>query len=184
MKLSFKFFVLVFSCGLLFFLLTTPLSKLGRMAMDEDLVENTDTHLTSNEMRSFLRLWSVYISKDISRDSTSQLSLMTGDTESKVPPRLVRWLRGQGWTPKRFFYVEQRMKSIVKTALLEKHIQSNMDVLKQNQDATSSTNLRKIIEEQKRTLNIEKVSPEELALIRPNVEYINEVLEGKAVYQP
>ena len=45
-------------------------------------------------------------------------------------------------------------------------------------------NMRRIIEEQERQVNAEKVTPEELNLVSGNLYQINAILEGKAVYSP
>lgn len=175
-----KVLLLTPALAVMLFILLTPLSQIGQMLFDEDIVENTDPTVSPQELRSFLRLWSVYVKSDVSNYGAAQISLVSGDLNEHLPRRLQNWLHGNRWTPKRFFYVEQRVRSIVKTGIMLRHIEANRKILEREENTAIAESLRKIIAEQERGVNTEKVTPQELEMVKPDLDYINDILEGKA----
>lgn len=175
-----KVLLLTPALAVMLFILLTPLSQIGQMLFDEEVAENNEPTINPQELRSFLRLWSVYVKSDVSNYGAAQISLISGDLNENLPRRLLNWLHGNRWTPKRFFYVEQRVRSIVKTGIMLRHIEANRKILERGDNAAVAENLRKIIAEQERTVNAEKITRQELEMIKPDLDYINDILEGKA----
>ena len=66
-----------------------------------------------------------------SRIGARQISLTMGPASEKFPVKTVNWLAARGWNADRFFYVEQRMKAIVKSAFLQEHVKSTIRMLEQ-----------------------------------------------------
>lgn len=183
-----KILILLLTFVVLFFVLTTPLSRLGRFNQNKfNLPPQAGEVITVPEMKAFLETWSRFLQKDIGKYGVQQVSLTGAKPSEGFSPYLVRWLKKEGWNADRFFYVEQRLKAIVKTALLAENIDSNKKILEQRRregkDGTVS-NIMKIIEAQEKQFNTEKVTPQELDMVKGTLYQINAILEGKAIYEP
>ncbi len=68
------------------------------------------------------------------------------------------------------------MRAIIKTEMLLSNIQNNKKLLEKGRDS----NLKNIINEQERQVNAEKVSPEELEMIRPVLYKVSKILEAES----
>ncbi len=164
--------------------IATPVNRIGKISLNSyDQAPAADEKITPQEMKSFLAIWSQFMQKDLSRSGIQQLSLASGKPSEVLPAPLLRWLKGEGWNADRFFFVEQRLRVIVKTAVLKRNLEANQKMLS-SVKGKDQENMRRIIEEQERQVNAEKVTPEELNLVSGNLYQINAILEGKAVYSP
>ncbi len=151
----------------------------------EVVVEVSPDIVRFDEMDAFLETWSEYIYSGTSRKMSLKLSL----SDKKIPADLKKWLKKHGWKDaERFFYVEQRLASIVKSVYLKRHAESTIKVLeKQLQEEENpqiADNIRKVIANQKKMAAVENVSEQEIEMVAPNVDKIYEILEGKVVYRP
>ncbi len=151
----------------------------------EVAVEISPDIVQEDEMKAFLSVWSEYIYSGTSRKMSLKLSLSDKD----VPADLKKWLRKRGWKDAdRFFYVEQRLASVVKSVYLQKHAESTIKVLErqlqEEENEQIADNIRKVISEQQKMSSVENVSQQEIDMVMPNVDKIREILEGKVVYQP
>lgn len=174
---------------MLFWIILTPLNRIGKISFNNyDTPPTPGEAITFQEMNAFLEVWSKYLQKDIGKYGLQQISLVVGKPSEKFPPQLVRWLDQEGWNVDRFFYLEQRLKAIVKTALLMEHLEANRQIYTQMSgrggDSAALENMRRILQEQEHNLNAEKISPQELGLVKDNLYKINAVLEGNAIYSP
>ena len=85
----------------------------------------------------------------------------------------------------RFFYVEQRLKSIVRSAQTEEHVRETVDMLEKKlrqESGSAAQNIRTMIEYHQKSLNVEKVSKAEIEMVRPNLAKISQVLEVEGAY--
>lgn len=165
-------------------IIATPVNRIGKISFNRyDQAPVADEKITPQEMKSFLVVWSQFMQKDLSRSGIQQLSLARGKPSEVLPAPLLRWLRGEGWNADRFFFVEQRLRVIVKTAVLKRNLEANRKMLTTVKNIDQES-MRRIIEEQERQVNAEKVTPAELELVSGNLYQINAILEGKAVYNP
>lgn len=135
------------------------------------------------EMNSFLDVWEDYVNSWISNIGVRQLSLTTSTRPDKKMPYLTKaWLNRRGWEVDRFFYVEQRMRAIVKTLEAEDRAQKTIDLLeKQMKYETSGgsiENIKRLIAYQESIINIEKVTKKEKEMVRPRLEEISKLLIG------
>lgn len=140
--------------------------------------------VSPEEMDAFLQVWSEYMHDKISRQSSRQISLSTKEPSSE----LVKWLNKRGWDVERFFFVEQRLASVVKSAFLKKHSVDTIKVLEiqlaAEKDPQIRANIENVIKSQQQLMNVEKVSDGEINMVLPDLNNISEILEGKAVYRP
>lgn len=137
----------------------------------EKTAEDFPESVNQEELGKFLQTWSEYLDSEISND-ISQLSL----SSEKIPATTVKWLEKRDWNAERFFYVEQRIKAIVRTAQLRDHSQKMIKIL---QPQSGNPHVNELIEMQKQNFNLEKVTEEEIDLVNDNLGYINEILEGR-----
>lgn len=134
------------------------------------------------EINSFLEIWPEYKNSWVSLLEIGQLSFTT----SRVPaPRYSyftkMWLYKRGWGIDRFFYVEQRLKSIVKTLEVEDSATKTIKLLElqyaNEKSPEVKKNVQNIITHQESLLNLEKVSRAERDLVRPHLKEVKAALE-------
>lgn len=135
--------------------------------------------ITPEEMEAFLPTWSKYAHSKISKNNFRQISL-SDKTASK---KLEKWLHKRGWEVERFFYVEQRLASIIKSIYLQKHSEDTIKLLqeqlKSEKDLQIADNIKKLIASQEQISNVEGVSAAEMAMVSPRLTEIEQILEGK-----
>lgn len=180
-KLIFLFFTLL----IVIYVIRSPQFGLG----GKDKIKNPLTMYTEtvshNEMNNFLRVWSKYLQDDVSKIGARQVSLTMGPASEKFPIQTINWLTKEGWNADRFFYVEQRMKAIVKSAFLQEHIKSTIAMLESQagQSGVYGQNAQRLIDEQKQRINVEKISSDEINMVTPNLVLISDILDGTKPYQ-
>ena len=137
--------------------------------------------ITPYEINSFLEIWPDYVESWVSKLGVAQLSLTNAKKiDRKLPYITIIWLNRRGWEAERFFYVEQRLKSIVRSAQTEEYVRETVDMLEKKRLQTSGSaaqNIQSMIDYHKKSLNVEKVSKAEIDMVRPNLSKISEVLE-------
>ena len=110
---------------------------------------------------------------------------MEKPSESFRPKLPVGCATGAGMRP--FFYVEQRLKSIVKSAQLQQQVLENRKLLastKPNFSNSAYNALQNLINEQDAQLNLYHVTQGEIDMVMPQLQLISDILEGRAVYRP
>lgn len=146
------------------------------------------SQLDFTETKQFLELWSDYLTKRIGKSGGYSVSLSNQDIKKALPARSVKWIEDNGWDVQRFFYVEQRLRSIIKAASLKEQARDSRESLEQqlaaNNDPAVAQGIRKLLEEQKNLYKIENVSEEEIAMVEPHLEVMKDILSGKIIYRP
>ena len=160
--------------------LSTPLQLLGR-PLSYRTPPHSDERLDAPQMNEFLRLWSIYLHK-FGQEKLPPLSLENKRASASAPWRLKLWLYTEGWDVDRFFFVEDRLHSIVKTAYNQRNIAANKQLKEQN--AANKTALSEIIQRQEKSANPEGITPEELALVKDNLDKVIGILQGSLAYKP
>lgn len=165
-------------------------------AIDMAQIPNrTSSEIDKEELMSFLPVWSDYVQQNISDVGRQAVSLSSGKPEDNLSKQAAEWLLRRNWRPARFFYVEQRLRVILKTIEYrqqsEKMIQSltrQLSDLQRKQAETNNFNsqiaslsnsIENLIREQQSRVNIEKVTPQELELVTPLHAHLWETLEGR-----
>ena len=134
----------------------------------ETIPNRTSTEINQDELMEFLPVWSDYIQHNTGNHQEYELS-----------PQEEKWLLRRKWRPKRFFYVEQRLRIILKT--LEQYqnnqrmingLEQQLAALRARQQQTGqydpqtdslASSLENMIREQQARLNVEQITPQELA---------------------
>ena len=137
------------------------------------------TTVDKAEMDRFLPVWAEYLESDISRIGAQQVSMTMGSASEKFPVKTIGWLAERGWNADRFFYVEQRMKAIIKSAFLQEHIKSTELMLEQSgTSGIDAVTVQRMIDEQKQRTEVEKISQDEIKMVMPDLVLISDILDG------
>lgn len=158
----------------------------------------TTAEINSEELKEFLPVWSDYVQHNISDMGRQAVSLSSGRPEDNLSPQATEWLLRRKWRPQRFFYVEQRLRVILKTLAYRRQSENMIDSLNRQlaelqkkqsetnifnpQIASLSNSIENLIREQKARINVEKITPEELELVKPLQVVLREVLDGQQSY--
>ena len=160
-KLAFIFSVLLVAVYFANLMYTD--SKEAKIKLEQMLRKTT---VDKAEMDRFLPVWAEYL-EDM------------GPAAEKFPVKTVNWLAARGWNADRFFYVEQRMKAIVKSAFLQEHVKSTIRMLEQGgASGVDGSAVQRMIDEQKQRLGVEKISPAEIDMVTPDLVLISDILDG------
>ena len=77
--------------------------------------------ISKAETEQFLSLWAEYLERGLNVDVSDKISLLSGDIDTALPWHVTFWLTQNCWTASRFYYVEQRLRSIIHTLYLQEH---------------------------------------------------------------
>lgn len=165
----------------------------AKNAINYALIPNpTSKEISEQELMAFLPVWSDYMQQNISELGKRPVSLASGAPEDNLSDEAKEWLLRRLWYPKRFFYVEQRLRAILKTIdyqeqndLLISDLSRQYEELsaQQAQNPTPDPSLESLmsgienmIREQQQKQNVEQISEEELKLITPMKSAVKDAL--------
>lgn len=165
------------------FIVNKPLFDKQETFRTEALPEKHDDRVISDwEVASFLEVWPKYVNSFVSRLGVSSLSLTTSrHIKHKLSYITIAWLNRQGWDATRFFYVEERLRTIVLIAQNEQSSLKIIEVLQKQllneKNKSARANLEALIKNQKESLDTSYVTKKELEIVRPYVNNIAEILD-------
>lgn len=143
--------------------------------------------ISKAETEQFLSLWAEYLERGLNVDVSDKISLLSGDIDTALPWHVTFWLTQNCWTASRFYYVEQRLRSIIHTLYLQEHTRAVKEILKNllhnETDEVKKNSYQNMIEVQDLIANIEAVSPQELQMIEGRAQQVEDVLNGKMSYK-
>lgn len=165
----------------------------AKNAINYALIPNpTSKEISEQELMAFLPVWSDYMQQNISELGKRPVSLASGAPEDNLSDEAKEWLLRRLWYPKRFFYVEQRLRAILKTIdyqeqndLLISDLSRQYEELsaQQAQNAIPDPSLESLmsgienmIHLQQQKQNVEQISEEELKLITPMKSAVKDAL--------
>ncbi len=162
-------------------------------AINYALIPNpTSKEISEQELMAFLPVWSDYMQQNISELGKRPVSLASGAPEDNLSDEAKEWLLRRLWYPKRFFYVEQRLRSILKT--IDQQEQSNAliaDLSRQYEELSAQqaqnptpdpsleslmSGIQNMIHLQQQKQNVEKISDAEIKLITPMKSVVKDAL--------
>lgn len=145
--------------------------------------EISDTKVISaNEIDTFLTLWQEYVKEGYDKKVSNSISLMNGDLEDNLPISLKLWFNNNCITAKRFYYIEERLKSALHTVYLKRHSASIIAVLSEKMKEAKDGNEEayiQMIEDQKKIANIENISDGEINVVEMREAEIVKILNAK-----
>ncbi len=138
--------------------------------------------ISADELSHFLKTWTAYFENKIDLDEPDKVSLSTDKPSQKASWRAKMFFDHNCWDMDRFFYVEQRVRSIVNTVYLKKHTVGVIEVLHQlmaqEGDQAKRAAYQEMINMQEMIANIEHVSDDEVNMVKGREEKIREILDG------
>lgn len=141
--------------------------------------------VSADELAAFLPLWSEYVSSGLDETVPADISLLSGNFSDHLPWKLKWWLERNCWTAERFYYVAQRLQTIVQAVYLKQHTDAVKEVLsaqmagETDQDRVAS--YQEMIAMQDKIANIEAVSAQELKMVAGQVAQIEQLLNKKEI---
>lgn len=143
--------------------------------------------ISAEEMEKFLKTWSEYMQKGLNKEIADQVSLMESHPSAKVPWKINFFLNRECWDTDRFYYVEQRVRSIIHTHYLKAHTSEVAAVLKKElaseQDPAKKAAYQEMIAMQDKIANIEGIGADELKLVSGREETVERILNGQEKYK-
>lgn len=141
--------------------------------------------ISAPELDSFLTLWPAYVREGIADLGYSQISLSMETSVKNMNKKAAAWFAEKNWDIDRFYYIEQRLRTILKTIEVDKQISDNIEGLKTQLQISGGEQLSGMIEgliaEQQQRLNIEKISRPELEMVKRRQQEILRILNAEPV---
>lgn len=138
--------------------------------------------VTEHEVNTFLKLWKKIKQKGFQNDINQQISLDSKKPSEEVSDRIKYVLYKSCWEVDRFFYVEQRVRSILQTIYLRKHTDAVIkileDELQTEKDESKRAAYYEMIEIQKKISTIEKVTDQEVEMLKGREDEVKNLLNG------
>ncbi len=174
----YEYFILVLLFLFVFKLLTTRLIDV-RVRKVCPLTPTSET-ISSKEAEIFLKQWQEYVKRGYMAKVPEDFSFDGVKPEDRLPWIVQKWFEKNCINPQRFYYTEQRFRSILKAQELLKHTERVIDVI-ETQSKTSTDAAQKqwydsLIAEQKQMSKVEGISDEELAIVAGREGKIREIL--------
>lgn len=140
------------------------------------------------EMDDFLFLWSELLEQSFATPNLPAMLDVNTANEQKLSSRVQKWIKNQGWSVERFFYVGQRLNSIVKACRLKILAAQTSESLKLQLEQTKDEELRvtiqRLMNEQSQMYRTLNVSDGEIEMVMPHLKTVSEILSGELIYKP
>ena len=140
------------------------------------------------EMDDFLFLWSELLEQSFATPNIPAMLDVNTANEQKLSSRVQKWIKNQGWSVERFFYVGQRLNSIVKACRLKILAAQTSESLKLQLEQTKDEELRvtiqRLMNEQSQMYRTLNVSDGEIEMVMPHLKTVSEILSGELIYKP
>lgn len=147
----------------------------------DDIVPVSE-EISEDELKAFLKTLRRCRQEKINESKIPDLSMSDETSLSKANPEFSRWLRRKGWNAERFFYIENRIRTIIATISKDEEIAKNRRLMLEQAQLTEDKELAGILfknaEEQNKKFNIERISAYEYKMILEQKEDISALLES------
>lgn len=174
----YEYFILVLLFLFVFKLLATRLIDV-RIHKICPLTPTSET-ISAKEAEIFLQQWQAYVKRGYMAKVPEDFAFDGVKPEERLPWIVQKWFEKNCINPQRFYYTEQRFRTILKAQELLKHTERVIDVIetqsKMTGDATQKQWYDSLIAEQKQMSKVEGVSEEELAIVAGREGKIREIL--------
>ncbi len=161
-------------------LLTTRIIEI-RFKTDMCPIASDRVDISADEANFFFKHWADYINRGYNKKVPEDLRYDDQKISKRLPWVVKLWFDKRCISAERFYYVEQRMRNILKTRQLKNQTNDVIGILKSEISEGVSSEKAKwyndIIEEQHQMANIEGITDDELRLIEGYEEEIRKVLQ-------
>lgn len=137
--------------------------------------------ITFEELNSFLAVWPQYAIQGFEVPDPRQISTFADMPSQALPWKIRFWLFKHCWDSDRFYYVEQRIRQIIQTSRLRRHNNDVIALLEKIMAEDGGNGKAEIyqqmIERQQKITGVERISEQELELVRGRENDIEEILD-------
>lgn len=137
--------------------------------------------IAPKEVDVFLKQWAEYVKRGYKEKVPENFLADEVNMADRLPWDVRFWMDVKCIEPKRFFYVEQRLRSILKAEDLKKHTDGVVAILSAQMNSGMDAEKRKwyqdLIEKQEKLPKIEGVTDEELEMVKGREQEIKEILK-------
>lgn len=174
-----RYIILVLVLLGLYKVLATPLIEV-RARRVCPIVPHT-TEINPKEADLFFKQWAEYVNRGYKQKVPEDFSVDEKNMADRLPWIVRFWMAKNCIDPKRFYYVEQRFRSILKTCALKKHTDAVASVLEKQMAAGMDEEKQKwyqdLIEKQHQLPQIEGITDAELEMVKGHEQDIEELLK-------
>lgn len=137
--------------------------------------------VSKNEAEVFLNNWQRYQDRGYAKKIPEGFSYDDTNILERLPWLIKQWFEQQCINPKRFYYVKERMHTILKAYQLKKHndqvIKILFEQMAEKTDEQDRAWYYQMIEEQRKMSKVEGVTDEEFAFIAENENRVKQLLK-------
>ena len=171
---------------LLAYFVTRPMYYPGVGKLPEPHNVSQAQIITPEEIDNFLISWSELLEKDFNNKEMLALLKNTDNPNKVISKRAKRWISLQGWEVKRFFFVGRRVIAILNECHKQKYLKEKRNSLEKQMANTKDESIigtiRRIIDDDAQLS--ENITENEINIIMPHIDIIDDILQGKVAYQP
>ena len=174
-----RYVILVLSFALLIKMVMTPIVDINIKRVCP--ITPTTESVAASEATVFLKNWEDYKTRGYEQKIPENFAYDATDVTKRLPWIVKMWFEKECIDAKRFYYVEQRLRSALKAYDLKKHTDNVIAVLSSQMTPKMDEQKRQwyqsMIEDQKRMAEVEGITDEEFEFIRLNEPYVRKVLK-------
>ncbi|MBR6327374.1 MAG: hypothetical protein IKR60_00670 [Alphaproteobacteria bacterium] len=141
----------------------------------------TSESISSNEAEIFLTKWQKYQARGYAKKIPEDFSYDDVSTVQRLPWLVKQWFEQECINPQRFYYVEQRLRTILKALQLKKHNDHVIKILSEQMAAKTDEQdkawYKQMIDEQGKMSKVEGITDEEFAFIAKQENRVKQLLE-------
>lgn len=141
----------------------------------------TATEINSKEAKIFLRQWAEYVNRGYKEKVPENFSSDEVNMADRLPWIVRLWMEKKCIDPKRFFYTEQRFRSILKAHEMKRHTDGVIAILSMQmateQDENKKAWYADLIEKQRQLAKIEGITDAEIEMTKDREHEIRELLK-------
>lgn len=174
-----RYIILIVVCLGLFKLFTTRQIDI-RVHQICPIVQTSET-ISGKEAQLFLEQWQEYKNRGYMKKVPENFAFDEVEAMNRLPWLVKLWMDKNCIDPKRFYYTEQRLRTILKAYDMQKHTQGVIAILSeqmtQDMDQSKRAWYESLIEEQKQMAKVEGVLAEELKIVDGRTDEIQMLLD-------
>lgn len=141
----------------------------------------TTQEVNLKEVNVFFKQWAEYVNRGYKERVPENFLSDEVNMADRLPWTVRFWMAKNCIDPKRFYYIEQRLRSILKAHEMKRHTDGVIAILSMQMASETDENKKAwyadLIEKQKQLAKIEGVTDEEIEMTRDKENEIRELLK-------
>ncbi len=173
-----RYLILALSVAVLVWVLSTPMVEIRKIKNCQGFL--TSEHILPQEVEEFVPQWQEYVARGFASKVSEDFSQDLQKPEERLPLMVKWWFEKECIDPKRFYYIEQKLRSILKVLELEEHAKKVSEIIAQERASQKNKEDQQWYEnikaQQMELAKIEGLSKEELRLVRGREHMFRQLL--------